>query len=333
MRAPYWHDKTATLYLGDAREVLTEMADGSVDCIVTSPPPWTPHPIETQLSPGYGHQPTPALYIAALRRVFAEAHRVLADTGTAWLAISDQYAPQTRSASSPSGKHRRRATHDQAMTGLPISSLIGLPWQLAFALNDDGWIIRNSIVSHPITEPDPLPEDRFATSHQLIFLLVKQPRYHFDLHALRRPAADPDAAGRRHAVTRHRHPSRRAGQHGNGNGLRAIGNCGDQHGAARSGGRHSAAAGSSGKPPADVWTVPARRQQDTMPIEVPLCCIAAGCRPGGTVLDMFAGTVVTGLAARALGRSFIGVEEIPALCGDAARRLRYDTDTAEGETP
>ncbi|MEV5749857.1 DNA methyltransferase [Actinoallomurus sp. NPDC052308] len=144
MREPCWHDTTATLYLGDAREVLEEIADGSVDCIVTSPPPWTPDHTQPPSSSGYGHEPTPALYIAALRRVFAEAHRVLTDTGTAWLAISDQYALSTGRAYSPRGKHSR-ITRDQSMTGLPVSSLIGLPWQLAFALNDDGWIIRNSI--------------------------------------------------------------------------------------------------------------------------------------------------------------------------------------------
>jgi hypothetical protein len=196
VREPCWHDKTATLYLGDAREVLEEMADGSVDCIVTSPPPWTPHHIEAQAAPGCGHQSTPALYIAAQRRIFAEAHRVLTDTGTAWLAISDQYALRTGRAYSLRGKHSR-TIHDQAMTGLPVSSLIGLPWRLAFALHDDGWIIRNSIVCHhPTPEPDPLPEDRFATSYELIFLLVKQPQYHFDVqtsHGLRLTPTLPDS--------------------------------------------------------------------------------------------------------------------------------------------
>jgi DNA modification methylase len=64
-----------------------------------------------------------------------------------------------------------------------------------------------------------------------------------------------------------------------------------------------------------------------MPIEVPLSCIAAGCRPGGTVLDMFAGTAVTGLAARALGRSFIGVALTEDQCRLAARTLSQDTDS------
>jgi site-specific DNA-methyltransferase (cytosine-N4-specific) len=328
VREPCWHDKTATLYLGDAREVLKEMADRSVDCIVTSLPPWTPDHTQPPPSPGYGREPTPALYIAALRRVFVEAHRVLTDTGTAWLAISDQYALGTGRAYSPRGKHSR-IIRDESMTGLPVSSLIGLPWQLAFALNDDGWIIRNSIVSHrPVTGPGTLPEDRFASSYELIFLLVKQPRYHFDAQALRRTGADSSPARQRPAVWQ-RQARRRAGRRGNGNSVRAAGNCRSQYAAATAGEPHAAAAHSGGRPPADVWAVPAARQQDRMPIEVPLSCIAAGCRPGGTVLDMFAGTAVTGLAARALGRSFIGIEETRALCDGAARALQQDTDPGE----
>lgn len=314
MREPYWHDGTATLYLSDARKVLEEMADGSVDCIVTSPPLWTPHQSGRQPQPGYGHQPTPALYIAALRRVFAEAHRVLSDEGTAWLAISDQYATQTGWVGASDGRHRRTVS-DQAMTGLPISSLIGLPWQLAFALHDDGWIIRNSIVCHhPTTEPCPLPEDRFAASYELIFLLVKQQRYHFDAQDICCPLAHPDAAG----------------QHASGSQISTAGNRPDQRGAAKPGEWHSAAAYPSGTQPADVWTVPARSQRDAMPIEVPLCCIAAGCRPGGTVLDMFAGVGATGLAARALGRSYIGIEETESLCRIARHRLRRSAGQENG---
>ncbi|GAB3979268.1 site-specific DNA-methyltransferase [Actinoallomurus acanthiterrae] len=326
MREPYWHDKTATLYLGDAREVLAELADGSVDCIVTSPPPWTPGDIQTHASPTYGHRPTATLYIAALRRVFAEVHRVLADEGTAWIAISDQYAIQTGWAGASQGKHRR-ALPDPAMTGLPASSLIGLPWQLAFALHDDGWIIRNSIVCHhPTTQSGPFPEDRFVTSYELIFLLVKQQRYHFDNRLL----CQPNDAGRPDAADQTRHARWRSGRHGSGNSVRAVGSCRGQYGTAAEGESQGAAAHWGGSHPADVWVVPARSDRDRLPIEVPLSCIAAGCRPRGTVLDMFAGTAITGLAARLLGRSFVGVEETQTLCRMAAQRLRLDVGDGNG---
>ncbi|MFC4056067.1 DNA methyltransferase [Actinomadura syzygii] len=68
-----------------------------------------------------------------------------------------------------------------------------------------------------------------------------------------------------------------------------------------------------------------------MPIEVPLACIATGCQPGGTVLDMFAADATTGLAARRLDRSFIGVEQNPDLCRIAEQRLREDNRHGDGD--
>lgn len=91
-------------------------------------------------------------------------------------------------------------------------------------------------------------------------------------------------------------------------------------------GHHHAAAHLGGKNPGDVWTLPARSLWNAMPIEVPLRCIAAGCRPGGTVLDMFAGIATTGLAARELDRFFIGVEARPAICDLAKARLSEGGD-------
>jgi len=44
------------------------------------------------------------------------------------------------------------------------------------------------------------------------------------------------------------------------------------------------------------------------PIDIPLRAIAAGCPPGGTVLDPFSGAATTGVAALQLDRKFIGVE-------------------------
>jgi hypothetical protein len=87
-----------------------------------------------------------------------------------------------------------------------------------------------------------------------------------------------------------------------------------------SGSRHGEA-DPSGRSPGDVWILPAGGILNSLAIEVPLRCIAAGCRPGGTVLDMFAGIATTGIAARDLGRSFIGIEASPALCERARARL------------
>jgi site-specific DNA-methyltransferase (cytosine-N4-specific) len=97
-------------------------------------------------------------------------------------------------------------------------------------------------------------------------------------------------------------------------------------------GRRHAAAHCRGKNPGDVWTMPTRpfRQAHfaVFPIDLPLRCIAAGCRPGGTVLDPFNGACTSGLAARQLGRQFIGVGISAAFCDLAITRMRAD---ARGE--
>jgi hypothetical protein len=328
MRDPYWQDTTATLYTADPREVLAEMPDQAVDCIVTSAPPWRPV-TDDQAYDGYGQEPTPSLYVAAVRRVLAEAHRVLIDEGTCWLTTSDRYATDTGWDGPSPGKHVRRV-RDHAMTGLPASSLIGLPWQIAFALQDDPTVETLSV------------DDRLASGYELIFLLAKQKRHYLDLDSIRHPcpgiaAARPAADGNRGAAgcldpNACRCGNRHTRRHGNGNYANAAGSCGGrQHAAAiPAAGRHHAAAHLVGNNAGDVWALPAPPFWNTVPIEVPLRCIAAGCRPGGTVLDMFAGIATTGLAARELGCSFIGIEQTPDLCRIAQHRLEGDTNDSDG---
>jgi DNA modification methylase len=353
VREPYWHNQTATLYTGHPRQVLAEMRDRTVDCIVTNPPPWTP---DHDTTPGhddelgsYGHEPTAALYVAALRRLFAEVHRVLVDDGTLWLTTGDRYATDTGWAVPPSGRHTR-SVRDNAMSGLPARSLIGLPWQIAFALQDDGWIVRNAIVWH---QPNPLAHttaeavaDRFPNSYELIFLLVKQKQYWFDLDPIRQAfqgaqvTADPPVVGgrqdpagctgasARRPGNRHtdRHEDRQCG------GTPAdTGRCrGSRYGTEMPPtGRRSTAAPPGGKNPGDVWSIAAR---PAWPIEVPLRCISAGCRPDGIVLDPFVGVATTGLSARNLGRSFIGIDANPANCYLAKQALSSPpSSTAEQE--
>ena len=335
MRDPYYRDSTTVLYDAGPRELLAEMPDQAVDCIVTSPPPWIPPAHDGQAPNDHGSEATPALYVAALRRVLAEAHRVLADQGTCWLVTSDRYATDTGWDGPSTGRHTRRG-RDHAMRGAPAASLIGLPWQIALAAQDDGWIVRNAIVWHHSTTEDEASSDRLATGYELIFLLVKQKRYHFDLDPIRQPlrrpdvAANPATGGKQGAAgrpdPRRRLGNRRAERSGSGKYANAAGNC-RRHGAAMlPTGHHHAAAHPSGKNPGDVWTLPAPPARDGMPIEVPLRCIAAGCRPSGTVLDMFAGIATTGLAARELNRSFIGIEASPSLCDLAKARLAQDGD-------
>lgn len=192
-------------------------------------------------------------------------------------------------------------------------------------------IIRNAIICHHLdvsTGPDPAT-DRFPTTYEVIFLLVKQDRYHFDLNpireALQRPevAANPPAIGGTQAAAgclgasaRRRPGTRHSRRQGNGKYGTVAGTCrARQYGAALlpTGRRHDAAH-PAGRNPGDVWTMPPWLRNDAVPIEMPLRCIAAGCRPDGTVLGMFTGTGPIGLAARQTGHPFIGVEPDPSAC-------------------
>jgi site-specific DNA-methyltransferase (cytosine-N4-specific) len=322
MRQPYWHDPTATLFAG--RDVLAEMPARSVDCIVTSRPPWTPHddpPAQETGAGNYGFEATPGLYVAALRRVCAEAHRVLADDGTFWLVLSDRYGTQTTASSA--GRHARRLI-DPSMTGLPASCLIGLPWQVALALNDDGWLIRNAIVwDHG--DSGVRTTDRLPLTYELIFLLTKQD--HIDRQRRYSGSGTPECRSSNACRRGTRHTDR----HGSGRYGSAIGRCrggNDQVVAVPPGSPDAAAHGNE---PGDVWTLPGRSFWKSMPVDVPLRCITAGCRQGGTVLDPFAGIAPTGIAARELSRAFIGIEANAALCELAKARLSHAGGNAAEE--
>ena len=160
LRSPYWHRDTHRLYVGDAREVLAEMPDGSADCIVTSPPYWGKR--DYGMAHQYGRESDPVGYVATLRATFTEARRVLADDGTCRLNLGDSYSG---SGGGPTGRSLPWPSSWAAPGGRPAAkSLLGLPWRVAFALQDDGWILRNAIVWH---KPNAMPESRSATGTQL----------------------------------------------------------------------------------------------------------------------------------------------------------------------
>jgi DNA modification methylase len=135
-----------------------------------------------------GLEPTPDAYITNMVRVFAEVRRVLRSDGTCWVNIGDSYmanvgthAPQTKQhiGSGFCGPNRT------PQSGLKPKDLVGIPWQLAFALRSDGWYLRAEIIW---AKPNPMPEsvtDRPTKAHEQIFLLTKSPRYWYDADAIR----------------------------------------------------------------------------------------------------------------------------------------------------
>jgi site-specific DNA-methyltransferase (cytosine-N4-specific) len=324
--------KNAQILIGDTRNVLATLPDCYADCIVTSPPYWAKR--DYGMPGQYGHEHTPDGYIDTLRAVFGEARRVLADRGTCWLNLGDSYSAGS---ATPSGLHAYvgPSLAGRRTPGMATKNLLGLPWRVALALQDDGWILRNAIVWH---KPNAMPEsvrDRLNCSHELIFLLVKQPAYWFDLDPIRIPhATRQTAANDGHASvggTGPRRPPREpAGTRRPGGPTRPpkYGPHTRQVIAARRYGndrRH--AAHPNGRNPGDVWSINTRPYRGphfaAYPIDIPLRCIAAGCPPGGMVLDPFCGTGTTGLAALQLGRRFTGIDLNPAFAVLAAERLRH----------
>lgn len=182
---------------GDCTELLPTLAPGSVQTIVTSPPyfglrRYSDDPREI------GNEPTPAEYVDHLVAVFTEAWRVLADDGTLWLNLGDSYANDTKWGGRTSGKHAAGLQGTQFigrnrhLTGLPSKSLIGIPWRVAFALQDAGWVLRNDIIWH---KPNSMPEnvnDRLARDHEYLFLFSKQPHYYFNAAAIAEPVRRAD---------------------------------------------------------------------------------------------------------------------------------------------
>jgi site-specific DNA-methyltransferase (cytosine-N4-specific) len=306
--AEYYRDEQVTLLLGDALEQLRTLPDGSIDCIVTSPPYYG---LRDYGTPGqYGLEATPAAYVETLRALFAEARRVLADDGTLWLNLGDSYAAAGghTDPGSTSALQGRRVQLMQNMPSKPADrpkkNLLGIPWRTAFALQDDGWILRNEIIWHKTNAMPESVRDRLSSRHEHLFLLTKGQRYVFDLDPIREPISDGRPVGD-WETRKARGEAMRQGT-----------------GGASVAGIQRVAANPLGRNPGDVWSIPTRPYPAAhfavFPIDLPIRCIKAGCRPGGTVLDLFSGSGTTGAAARQLGRKYIGID-LKAAYHDLAR--------------
>jgi DNA modification methylase len=186
---------TATILEGDCREVLRTLDDESVHCAVTSPPYYAQR--DYGVVGQIGLETSPSIFIAELVLVFEQVRRVLRSDGTLWLNMADSYNNRTRvrtSSHKPILAGDRKSWADSArdgevrMTilrnGLKEKDLFGVPWQLALALRQAGWYLRQEIIwSKPVAKLD-VASDRPATRHEQIFLFSKSKTYHFDQSAL-----------------------------------------------------------------------------------------------------------------------------------------------------
>lgn len=296
----YYSDDAITLWHGDALEVLRELADGSVDCCVTSPPYFglRDYGVEGQL----GAESSPAEFVEAMRAVFAEVRRVLADDGTLWLNLGDSYysgrgnpGPNSADEKNPARRGWVRPVDRPGQSWAKPKDLLGIPWRVAFALQDDGWTLRNSIIWH---KPNAMPEsvtDRLSTRHENVFMFSKRARYWFDLDPIRERADTADRPGPRRSYAPGSASSMNAGEHQTMKGPFA-----------------GLPLNEAGKNPGDVWAIPTQpfpgAHFAVFPQALPERCILAGCKPGGTVLDPFSGSGTTGLAATKHGRRYVGID-------------------------
>lgn len=196
-------------------------ADGIAQVCVTSPPYYglrvylpSDHPSKAQ---ELGTEQSPAAYVAQIVAAMREVWRVLRDDGTLWLNLGDSYANDTKWGGTTGGKHVL-ALHGEPIgrakrtTGLKAKDLMGIPWRVAFALQDDGWYLRSDIIW---AKPNPMPEsvtDRPTKAHEYVFLLAKQPRYFYDAEAISEPAQPFHAGGANDALDNPKTPTSRKKQ-------------------------------------------------------------------------------------------------------------------------
>jgi DNA modification methylase len=322
------------------------MADETVQCCVTSPPYFGLR--------DYGHEGQIGLektleeYVRKMVEVFREVRRILKPDGTLWLNLGDSYAANKRSGSTSAGFNARY--HGQSektdskqvlvhkdmsrvsmQTGLHQKQLLGMPWRVAFALQADGWYLRQDIIW---CKSNPMPEsvtDRCTKSHEYIFLMSKSPKYYFDHEAIKEPAA-PSSLARWAQDIEGQAGSNRVPGKTNGN-MKAVGGPrskrdsfkrtnskraqaipGQRVGTHRED-REESTYDTAMRNRRSVWDVATRPYKEahfaTYPPKLIEPCILAGSRPGDVVFDPFGGSGTTAAVALLHGRRAITCELNP----------------------
>ena len=244
-----------------------------------------------------GLEPTPAEFVESLVDVFREVRRVLKKDGTLWVNLGVTYHGSWGATSHDmDGKAKRTGNNARPPQSMPSKELkpkdlIGIPWRVAFALQADGWYLRQDIIW---AKPNPMPEsvtDRCTKAHEYIFLLSKSQKYYFDNEAIQEEAIWKD--DRRAGEGRiHYENGKRDGADGNG--------------------QENFVAIKEKRNKRSVWSVTTKSFPGahfaTFPEDLIEPMVRAGSRVGGIVLDPFFGSGTTGVVAARLGRDYIGIE-------------------------
>jgi len=298
----------AKIIIGDVRTAMQSIPDQSVQTCITSPPYWGLR--DYGQGDQIGLEETPQEYVDQMVQVFREVWRVLKDDGTLWLNIGDSYAGNMSRASN-NGRagfgSEREGVFNRMPDGLKAKDLVGIPWRLAFALQDDGWYLRQDIIW---AKPNPMPEsvtDRCTKSHEYVFLMSKSRQYFFDHVAIKEPVATNVGTAKIKF------------------GGNKYGDSDDPKHATKSG---NVWVPSDTRNKRDVWTIPTKPYKGAhfavMPEALVEPCILAGSSAGDTVLDPFTGSGTVGMVALRHNRNFVGTELNPEYAELAVNRIYND---------
>ena len=251
-----------------------------------------------------GLEDTPDQFVENLVNVFREVRRVLKDDGTVWLNLGDSYSSGSRKTTTNQtlrGDSELVSIRPQPVNSIKEKDLIGIPWKVAFALQADGWYLRQDIIWH---KPNPMPEsvkDRCTKSHEYIFLLSKNAHYYFDQEAIKEGTTTKDNIIRNRDETKLNNTPGRTRMEG----LKT-----NEY---------------ETKNKRSVWTVTTKPYSEahfaTYPHDLIIPCIKAGCPENGTVLDPFGGSGTTAQVAAQLNRNAILCELNPEYIKIANQRL------------
>ena len=238
---------------------------------------------------------TPEEFVNNLVEVFREVKRVLRDDGTVWLNLGDSYCGTNHKKEFIDPKYKdgragQKFSLSYKIPGLKSKDLVGIPFRVAFALQQDGWYLRQDIIWH---KPNPMPEsvrDRCTKAHEYIFLLSKSLKYYFDNEAIKEDSAESSKARLKQNIANQKGSDRVPGKN-NGN-MKAVG--GDK------------------RNKRSVWTVTTKPFKGahfaTFPMDLIEPCVLAGCPENGTVLDPFGGSGTTGIVASNHNRKAVLIE-------------------------
>jgi DNA modification methylase len=183
-------DVWAGLLTGDVLPCLKRLPSDTFHVAVTSPPYFWARDYE--LDDQIGHEESDAAYVKCLADVFDEVRRVLHPEGVFYLNIADTYysgngQPHGEDPKSPSRNFMRRKLRpvDQSGWGIPKKSMIGIPWQVAFEMQQRGWTVRSDIIWNRVNAfAEPTARDRPHRQYEHVFLFSKSRFYSYDRSAL-----------------------------------------------------------------------------------------------------------------------------------------------------